>query len=107
MYRSVCFSPACRCLALLAAFLLLLPCSYADTDAVSEVMTRVTERLREGRDEAALDALDHETVLAALTAEERHVLATEYWTFSVSAPAVISVVRHIEQKTVPFWLTED
>lgn len=107
MYRSVCFSPACRRLALLAAFLLLLPCSYADTDAVSEVMTQVTERLREGRDEAALDALDHETVLAALTAEERHVLATEYWTFSVSAPAVISVVRHIEQKTVPFWLTEE
>lgn len=94
-------------LASLALALILTTGAYADPQAVADVMTRVTERIQEGRDEEALNALDNDTVLQALTDEERLILSTEHWTFTVNVPVVVSVVRHDGQKIAPFWLEAD
>ncbi|NLN92617.1 MAG: metallophosphoesterase [Candidatus Hydrogenedens sp.] len=94
-------------LAFCAMALILSPLAEATPESVAETMTRLTERIREGRDEAALNALDNDTVLQALTEEERLVLATEHWTFTVNVPVVVSIVRHDEQKIVPFWLESE
>ncbi len=69
-------------------------------------MDGVFTRLYADLDREALASLDSDKVLGLITDEERYVLATQYWTFNVDAAAVVSVVRHVAQEVVPFWLEE-
>ncbi len=98
----------CRQLLLLFVALLLvsLPARPAASPEMAAVMDDLVATLCAGRTAAEIDDLDQDTILAATTAEQRHVLATEHWVFEVDAPAIVSVMRDKAQQTPPFWLEE-
>ncbi|GAB2778168.1 hypothetical protein GCM10027275_21850 [Rhabdobacter roseus] len=73
---------------------------------VKDVMDAVVTRLYESLTPAQLDTISQAYLLATLTAEEKKVLATRYWTFEVDQPVTVSLMRHVDQKVVPFWLPE-
>lgn len=61
-------------------------------------------RLADTLDRDALLALDEAAIQRAMTPEEREALATEYWTFEVNVPVIVTVMRHVEQAVAPYWL---
>jgi hypothetical protein len=73
---------------------------------VKQTMDDIVTRLYETMDLDALVAIDHDSVTELITDEERNVLATKYWYFDVNVPVVVSVMRHSDQGTMPFWLPE-
>ncbi|NLV40193.1 MAG: metallophosphoesterase family protein [Candidatus Hydrogenedentes bacterium] len=89
---------------LLALFMGALP-SVAEVPAVAGVMDALVARCLEG-DAAFRDGLQPDAVLGLLTPGQRETLSTAYWTFEVSAPALVSVVRDASQQELPFWLEE-
>ena len=84
--------------------LLLLRSASCPAQSVSDVMDGVIARFYQNLDMSALKELDDGAILALLTEKEREILATKYWTFNTNAPVVVSLMRHIEQRTLPFWL---
>lgn len=78
----------------------------AEVPAIAAVMDDLLTSLSAGRDLEAMASLDNAAILAALTDEQRRILATEYWQFDVNVPVVVSVVRDTDQKEAPFWLQE-
>jgi hypothetical protein len=71
---------------------------------VGEVMDRVVADLYESYEIDELNSLTDSTILAMLNEQEKKVLAEEYWKFRINVPAIVSVMRHKDQRTVPFWL---
>jgi len=69
-------------------------------------MDAIVTRLYEKMDLAELQALDEKKLEPYITPEDRDALATAYWTFDVNVPVVVSVMRHMDQAHVPFWLEE-
>ena len=53
-----------------------------------------------------LNNLTIEKVTNLFSEEDLEILATKYWMFDVSVPAVVSVMREKGQAIVPFWLSE-
>ncbi len=53
-----------------------------------------------------LNQLTHQQLLGMLTEEEKEIFANDHWRFTVDKPAMVSVMRHKGQETVPFWLEE-
>lgn len=78
--------------------------SSADQPSVSSVMGEVVTRLQNELSREQLDALDNESILAHLSEEEKEVLSTKYWEFSVDQPVQVSVMRDQKQARAPFWL---
>lgn len=78
----------------------------APAPSVAAVMDEVVPKLATTLGAAELAALDDAAILALLTPEQRRILASEYWSFTVNVPVLVSVVRDTEQKTAPFWLEE-
>lgn len=66
------------------------------------VIARVYEQVPAGR----YDSIDDDFMLNFLTADEKYILATRYQYFTVNVPVVVSVMRHQEQETIPFWLKD-
>ncbi len=98
-------TPWPQALALVPILLLCALAAPAEVPAVASVMDALVARCMEG-DRAFRDGLQPEAVLGLLTPEQRETLSSAYWTFEVSAPALVSVVRDISQGEVPFWLGE-
>lgn len=73
---------------------------------IAEIMDKLVAALCEGRAYEALSALDDAAILAALTPEQREALSTQYWSFDVNVPVVVSVMRDVEQSVPPFWLAD-
>ena len=73
---------------------------------VAEVMDSIVERMYDTLTIDELAQVNYEFVDEFITAQERAVLATKYWSFIVDVPVVVSVMRHNEQAVVPFWLFE-
>lgn len=71
---------------------------------VKEVMDGVVTRLYQSHTSTQLDTLSEAYILKLLTDSEEKVLATRYWTFDVNVPVTVSLMRHKDQKTLPFWL---
>lgn len=71
---------------------------------VSEVMDDVITRLYEKVSPEAYGEIDDAYMLDFLTADEKNVLATRYQYFTVNVPVVVSLMRHKDQKVMPFWL---
>ncbi|MFA7691303.1 MAG: metallophosphoesterase family protein [Candidatus Hydrogenedentales bacterium] len=80
--------------------------AVAEVPAVAAVMDDLTVKLSVGRDMKAMAALTNETILDTMTDEQRQLLGTEYWTFDVNVPVVVSVMRDTKQETPPFWLED-
>lgn len=88
----------------LAVLLAVLPPLTAPADSVAGVMDNLVTELYVELDQTARAALDEAAILARLSPEEKQRLAEDYWSFDVNVPVTVSVMRHVEQPTVPFWL---
>ena len=53
-----------------------------------------------------LDTIRENYILHFLTEEDKDVLATKYLTFEANVPVTVSLMRHIDQKVIPFWIQE-
>lgn len=95
-----------RALFLLACFLWLASSLAAEAASIKETMDEIVTRLLATMPEEKLVTLDEPAVQQFITQEERRVLATRYWCFDVNVPAVVSVMRHVEQAVTPYWLPE-
>lgn len=92
----------------IALVLIIFSCTRAPqsgrTATVSGVMDDVISRLYKQVPPERYDSIDDAFMLNFLTDEEKRVLATHYQYFTVNVPVVVSIMRHKEQATVPFWL---
>jgi len=93
--------------------LLLLPALVSHPSAgqcaeasLKQTMDGIVGRFYATLDEKSLASLNQDAVLKQITDAERMVLATRYWTFDVDVPVVVSVVRNVDQKVMPFWISE-
>jgi len=96
-------------LALLALALGLAPAAHghvANHASVHDAMAAIIERIRASVPVDSLAGLDEQRLTSFITDEERHVLATEYWTFRVDVPVTVSVMRAELQGEMPFWLLD-
>lgn len=85
--------------------LLLLSCgSKEDLPSVSKAMDGIVSRLYGEFDKNTLDTISHDFILSYLTEEEKEALASQYWKLEVNVPVTVSLMRHQDQKVVPFWL---
>jgi len=75
-------------------------------ESISEVMDNVISRLYDEVPRDKYAAIDDNFILEFLTPAEKHVLATKYMYFTVNVPVVVSLMRHQDQETLPFWLEE-
>lgn len=82
------------------------PLQAGTQPGIAQVMDDMVTRLYATMSPAELRALGEDAVMDLLTAEERQALATEYWTFSVDVPVTVSILRHVEQQAIPYWLPE-
>lgn len=92
---------------LIMAILLYACGEKADTTpalSVHEVMDSVITRLYAQVRATQYDSIDDAFILHFLTPEEKQVLSTRYQYFRVNVPVVVSLMRHKDQQTVPFWL---
>jgi hypothetical protein len=71
---------------------------------VKEVMDKAIDHLYRTLDAKELQTLTEEQVMALFSDEEKQVLATRHWSFEANVPVIVSVMRSIKQKDVPFWL---
>ncbi|MGA0555232.1 fibronectin type III domain-containing protein [Larkinella sp. VNQ87] len=71
---------------------------------VKDVMDGAVTRLYETLKPEQLDTLGQSYILRFLTESEKEVLATQYLTFEVDQPVTVSLMRHQDQKILPFWL---
>lgn len=71
---------------------------------VENVMDGAVTRLYDKLTPAQLDTVSQPYLLNFLDETEKNSLATQYWTFDVNVPVVVSLMRHQDQKVVPFWL---
>ena len=74
--------------------------------SVSSVMDDVVTRLYRDVPRRQYDSIDDNFILKFLTEDEKRILATKYLYFTVNVPVVVSLMRHRDQQTVPFWLEE-
>ncbi|MDP2337369.1 MAG: metallophosphoesterase family protein [Bacteroidota bacterium] len=73
---------------------------------VKSVMDQTIARLYKAMDEKQLSGLDNDKAMALFSENEKQVLSTRHWMFTVNVPVTVSVMRSTEQKIVPFWLSE-
>lgn len=82
-------------------------CQPAGTGrSVSEVMDDKVTFLYRNFQPDDLRKLDYDAVMKLFDQEERQALGTRHWSFEASVPVVVSVMRSVNQKIVPFWLPE-
>jgi hypothetical protein len=72
--------------------------------SVKEVMDQVVTRLYKTMDEKQLSGLTDEKIMQLLSVDEKKILATRFWMFDVNVPVTVSLMRHIDQKDIPFWI---
>lgn len=81
-------------------------CTTALAQDVKETRDHIVQRLCGRHATEQLLELNDEAVEAAITPEERRILAERYWRFDVNVPVVVSVLRDVKQERVPYWLPE-
>ncbi|WP_419211303.1 fibronectin type III domain-containing protein [Maribacter sp. X9] len=97
---------------LVSAIFLIYSCSQTEKQeqknnaSVKGVMDSVITRLYEEVEPKAYDSIDDNFILNFLSDNEKSVLATRYQYFKVNVPVTVSLMRHVDQVTVPFWLKE-
>jgi len=77
-----------------------------DDRSVKDVMDAKISWLYKNMDQTEMSGLDNPKVMKLFTPGELEILATRHWVFDASVPVVVSVMRSVEQKDVPFWLAE-
>lgn len=77
-----------------------------DPQTISGVMDHVISRLYREVPAERYASIDDTFILDFLTDKEKQTLATKYLYFTVNVPVVVSLMRHRDQQTVPFWLED-
>jgi hypothetical protein len=90
----------------LAVLLLLSTLAFAQQSPVEKAVDDIRARLTSTLNRDQLLNLDLAAVDKVVTPDERRVLATEFWSFDANIPTVVSVMRDVQQKDVPWWLPE-
>ncbi len=72
--------------------------------SVREVVDGLVTRIYETYTPEQMDTLSSPYILSLLTANEREALSGHYWVFDVNVPSKVSLMRHKDQREVPFWL---
>ena len=67
-------------------------------------MDEIVSRLYNSVSAEKYEEIDDAFILEFLSEEEKHVLATKYQYFTTNVPVVVSLMRHVDQETAPFWL---
>jgi len=93
-------------LILILFFVLTVISCSKDNRSVINVMDEVVTRFYQTMDEEELSSLTTEKVMQLLTVNEKQILATRFWMFDVNVPVTISLMRHIDQQDIPFWIQE-
>jgi len=71
-------------------------------DVVDGAVTRLYEKLTA----AELDTVSDSYIRQFLTADEKDILAKNFWKFKVNVPVTVSLMRDTVQKILPFWIEE-
>lgn len=79
-------------------------CSKKEAKTVSKVFDKTITRLYATKSQEELKNLTYQQAISLFSKEDLEVLATRHWMFDVNVPVVVSVIRSVKQKTVPFWL---
>lgn len=80
--------------------------SHAAGLSVQQAMDSVVDRLHESSTPDRITQLDEAAIQKFLKEDERSAFATQFWCFDVNVPVVVSIMRHVKQDIVPFWLAE-
>ena len=92
---------------LIPALTILLSCTHEVREAsVKEVMDKTITNLYKTMDANELNSLNNEKVMSLFSEDEKEVLSSRHWMFTVNVPVVVSVMRSNEQKIIPFWLPQ-
>jgi len=75
-------------------------------ETVNTVMDRVVTKLYRDLNAQQLAAINESFILGFLDKNEKHTLATKFWTFDVNVPVTVSLMRHNKQQEIPFWMIE-
>ena len=67
-------------------------------------MDKTITNLYKTMDANELGKLNNDKVMAIFSDDEKEVLSTKHWMFTVNVPVIVSVMRSTEQKIIPFWL---
>ena len=74
--------------------------------SIKEVIDGVITRLYDQVPSDEFNNVDSDFVLNFITEDEKTTLSTKYQYFKVNVPVTVSVMRYVNQKTIPFWLKE-
>ncbi|NEW85044.1 MAG: metallophosphoesterase family protein [Mariniphaga sp.] len=74
--------------------------------SVKDVMDKTISGLYQKMSGKELSALDNDQVMFLFSDQEKQVLSTRHWMFTVNVPVVVSVMRSAKQEIVPFWLSQ-
>lgn len=72
--------------------------------SIHDTIAKIVDVLRGKNSASALKDIKLEKVLEALDEEQRHVLGTEFWSFTVDVPVTVSILFDSRQTEIPFWL---
>jgi predicted phosphodiesterase len=73
---------------------------------VKDVVDGAVTRLYENLTASELDTISDSYIRQFLTADEKDILAKNFWKFKVNVPVTVSLMRDTVQKIVPFWIEE-
>ncbi len=74
--------------------------------SVKDIMDKTFTQLYRTLSPKDLSAIDESKALSLFSKKELQVLSTHHWMFTANVPVVVSVMRSVQQKKVPFWLPE-
>ena len=95
------------CLLLIPTLTLIFSCTHPVSDlSIKDIMDKTITNLYKTMDAKELNSLNTEKVMALFSDDEKEVLSSQHWMFTVNVPVVVSVMRSSEQKITPFWLTK-
>lgn len=75
-----------------------------DQPSVHDTLASAIERFRETQPPEKIVTMDLEDVIDALTEEEKDILGSNYLSFRVNVPVMVSVFREVRLGEDPFWL---
>jgi acid phosphatase type 7 len=89
-------------------FGLLTFCNQKNTELpdLKSTVDGIVSRLYEEIPADSLNLLTEDFLLGYLSDQEKSVMSTQYWILEVNQPVRISLMRHVDQKTLPFWLSD-
>lgn len=77
-----------------------------ERETVKSTIDQVVTRLYQSLGSNELDTISQPFILSFLSSKEKEVLSKEFWTFEANVPVTVSLMRHVDQKILPFWLAE-